>query len=100
MHLLKSHNKEAIAAFEKVRSDVGYIGYVHSFLAAAYALEGQSERAAAELAEAQRLSKDNGLSSISRVEVELSKDYPTEKVRALFETTYVAGLRKAGMPEQ
>ena len=100
MHLLKSHNKEAIAAFEKVRSDVGYIGYVHSFLAASYALEGQSERAAAELAEAQRLSKDNGLSSISRVEVGLSKDYPTEKIRALFEKTYVAGLRKAGMPER
>jgi hypothetical protein len=48
----------------------------------------------------QRLSKDNRWSSISRVEVKLLKDYPAEKVRALFETTYVAGLRKAGMPEQ
>jgi hypothetical protein len=76
------------------------MGNGHSFLAAAYALEGQSERAAAELAEARRLGKDNRWSSISRVEAKLSKDYPTEKVRALFETTYVAGLRKAGMPEQ
>jgi len=103
VELLKSHTKEAIAAFERSRNDFSefvYMGNGHSFLAAAYALEGQSERAAAELAEARRLGNDNRWSSISRVEVKLSKDYPTEKVRALFETTYVAGLRKAGMPEQ
>ena len=65
-------------------SEFVYMGNGHSFLAAAYALEGQSECAAAELAEAQRLSRDNRFSSISRVKVELLKDYPTEKVRALF----------------
>ena len=100
VELLKSHTEEAIAAFEKARNDFNNFVYVRSFLAAAYALGGQSERAAAELAEAQRLSNDNRFSSISRVKVELFKDYPTEKVHALFETTYIAGLRKAGMPEQ
>jgi len=84
VELLKSHTKEAIAAFEKARTDFDNFVCVRSFLAAAYALEGQSERAAAELAQAQRLSQDNRFSSISRVKVELLKDYPTEKVRALF----------------
>ena len=63
-------------------SEFVYMGNGHSFLAAAYALEGQSERAAAELAEAQRLGKDNRWSSISRVKVKLLKDYPTEPVYA------------------
>ena len=51
-----------------------------------------------ELAEARRLSSDNRYSSISRLKVGLSLGVP--KVRALFETTLFAGLRKAGMPEE
>jgi len=66
----------------------------------AYALAGEPERAAAELAEARRLSGDDRFSNLARLrEVEdLGQLIP--KVRALFEATYIAGLRKAGMPEE
>ena len=68
----------------------------HAWLAAAYALNGKTERAATELAEARRLTSDNRYSSISR----LRTAYPWPKGGALLETTYFAGLRKAGMPEE
>jgi hypothetical protein len=64
----------------------------------AYALKGQTARAAAELAEARRLSGDNRYPSIASLKVGLQLGVP--EVRALFETTLFAGLRKAGMPEE
>ena len=70
----------------------------HPWLAAAYALKGDTERAAAELAEARRLSGDDRYSSIARLKAVGYFGVP--KVRALFEATYFAGLRKAGMPEE
>ena len=69
----------------------------HARLAAAYALSGEEERAAAELTEARRLNGDI-YSSLARVET--GGDWGVPKVRALFEATYFAGLRKAGMPEE
>jgi hypothetical protein len=66
-------------------------------LASAYALRGEIQRAAAELAEARRLNGEV-FSSIARVKAGASFGVP--QVRALFETTYFAGLRKAGMPEE
>jgi hypothetical protein len=71
-----------------------------SRLAAAYALRGETERAAAELAEARRLNGGDLFSSIAHL-----KAYPgawrgVPKIRALYEATYFAGLRKAGMPEE
>jgi len=70
-----------------------------SRLAAAYALRGETERAAAELAEARRLNGGDLFSSIVHL-----KAYPggwgTPKTRAFYEATYFAGLRKAGMPEE
>jgi predicted Zn-dependent protease len=69
---------------------------LHSTLAAAYALRGESERAAAELAEARRLNGDL-YSSIAHVK---AGRRAVPKIRALFEATYFAGLRKAGMPEE
>ncbi len=74
--------------------------YTHAFLAAAYALKGETERAAAELAEARRLSTDDRYSSIARLKADLPFSSATPKIRALFEATYFAGLRKAGMPEE
>jgi hypothetical protein len=69
-----------------------------SFLAAAYALKGDTDRAAAELAEARRLVGDNRYSSIARLRG--AEPWGMPKIRALFEATYSAGLRKAGMPEE
>jgi hypothetical protein len=70
---------------------------VHAYLASAYALKGEIERAATELAEARRLSGDIYL-SIARVKA--GGRWGVPEIRALFEATYFAGLRKAGMPEE
>jgi hypothetical protein len=68
---------------------------VHAYLAAGYALKGDSERARAELVEAQRLTK--GYSSLASVQK--STWYGEPKIRALAEATYFPGLRRAGIPE-
>ena len=96
-HLLQSRIDEAILWFEKVRSATPGLWYVHAYLASAYALKGETERAAAELAEARRLSGDIYL-SIARVKA--GGRWGVPEIRALFEATYFAGLRKAGMPEE
>ena len=69
----------------------------HAWLASAHALEGESERAAAELAEARRLSSDDRYSSIGRLRAVIAGE---PKAQAVLEATYFAGLRKAGMPEE
>jgi adenylate cyclase len=96
--LLQSRTDEAIVWLEKGRSAMPTEPFHHSWLASAYALKGETERAAAELAEAQRLAGESSFSSIAHVKAEGLWGVP--KIRALFETTYFAGLRKAGMPEE
>ena len=71
---------------------------VRSGLASAYGLRGENERAAAELAEARRLNGGDLFSSIAYLKADWGWGVP--KTHALFEATYFAGLRKAGMPEQ
>jgi TolB-like protein/class 3 adenylate cyclase/Tfp pilus assembly protein PilF len=96
IYLLQSHTDEAIAALEKASSENARLAPVHAYLAAAYALKGETERARAELAEAQRLS--NIYSSLANVEKSSWFDNP--KIRALAEATYFPGLRKAGLKEE
>jgi tetratricopeptide (TPR) repeat protein len=72
--------------------------FLHLYLASAYALKGDSERGIAELLEARRLSSSDLYPSIARVRA--LADYGVPAVRALFEATYFAGLRKAGMLEE
>jgi adenylate cyclase len=101
VHLLRSEIPEAIRSFEKAHMDYRWeYADLHAWLTAAYALQGETERAATELAEARRFSKNDRFSSISRARAAFMSDHPAEKIRALFEGTYVAGLRKAGVPEQ
>jgi TolB-like protein/class 3 adenylate cyclase/tetratricopeptide (TPR) repeat protein len=100
VHLLQSDIDEAIAWFEKARSAMPDAPFPHSRLASAYALRGQTQRAAAELSEARRLEGGDLFSSIAHL-----KAYPggwlgVPKIRALWEATYFTGLRKAGMPEE
>jgi adenylate cyclase len=97
-HLLQSRTDEAILWLEKARSANPALPIVHLYLASAYALKGESERAVAELAEARRLGGDDRYSSIARTKAVGYFGVP--KVRALYETTVFAGLRKAGMPEE
>jgi adenylate cyclase len=62
-HLLQSHTDEAIVWLEKARSAVPAASLVHGWLASAYARKGETERAAAELAEARRLAGDDRYTS-------------------------------------
>jgi adenylate cyclase len=98
VHLLQSRTDEAIIWLEKARSANPAAPFVHAHLASAYALKGESERAAGELAEARRLSGGDLFSSIAHLKA--SRRWAEPKTRALFEATYFAGLRKAGMPEE
>jgi tetratricopeptide (TPR) repeat protein len=56
VHLLQSRIDEAIAWLERARSANLELAYVRAFLASAYALKGETERAATELGQARRLS--------------------------------------------
>jgi adenylate cyclase len=97
-HLLQSRTEEAIVWLEKARGGNPAQAVWPAYLASAYAIKGDLERAAAELAEARRLSPDYRYSSLARLKTVVNFGVP--KVRALFEATYFAGLRKAGMPEE
>ena len=103
MRLLQSRTEEAIPWFEKAQSAHPGLAPLHAWLASTYALKGETERAAAELAEARRLNS-NRFSSIARLTasgyVGTPNYWGVPKIRTLFETTYFAGLRKAGMPEE
>jgi adenylate cyclase len=100
VHLVQSRTKEAILWNEKARSVTPAFSSIRANLASAYALNGETERAVAELAEARMLSGDNRFLSIARLKAAAGQNYGVPTVRALFEATYFAGLRKAGMPEE
>ena len=67
VHLLQSRIDEAIVWYEKARNAAPTYPHFRAFLASAYALNGEIERAAAELAEARRLVGDDRYSSIARL---------------------------------
>jgi hypothetical protein len=97
-HLLQSRTDEAIVWLEKGRNLSPRLALPHAYLASAYALKGDLGRASAELAEARRLGRDGRFSSIARLKA--AGTFGVSKIRPRYETTYSAGLRKAGMPEE
>jgi tetratricopeptide (TPR) repeat protein len=99
VHLLQSRTDEAIIWLEKARNAAPVHPNIRAMLASAYALNGETERAAAELAEARKLSRDDRYSSITRLKAVVGY-WGVPKIRALFEATYFAGLSKAGLPEE
>ena len=97
-HLMEARVDQAMFWLEKALRANPEVGpQPHAWLAAAYALNGEVQRATTELAEARRLSSDDRYSSVSRLKAMIARE---PNVRVLLETTYFAGLRKAGMPEQ
>jgi hypothetical protein len=82
---------------EKARSANPAPGFVRAYLASAYALKGETERAAAELAEARKLDGAGSYQSMARMNL---ARYEAPIIRAQAEATYYAGLRKAGVPEE
>jgi tetratricopeptide (TPR) repeat protein len=97
VHLLRSRTDEAIGWLEKARTAAPAHAGPHAWLAAAYALNNDTERAASELAEARRLSSDDRNSSLAKLRAKL---HVVPKIRELYENIYYVGLRKAGMPEE
>ena len=97
-HLLRSSLDEAIVWCEKARNATPAAAIFRSFLASAYALKGELERAADELFEARSLVGGDRYASIAQLRA--AEPWGVSKIRALFENTYFAGLRKAGMPEE
>jgi tetratricopeptide (TPR) repeat protein len=100
IHLLQSHTNEAIKWLKRARAANPAHPGIRIDLAAAYALEDKFQLAAAELVEARRLSGGNRFSSIAHLKAFPGAWGGVPKIRALLETTYFAGLRKAGMPEE
>lgn len=99
VHLLQSRTDEAIFWLEKTRRVYPQFSLAPAFLASAYALKNEFESANAALGEARRLSLDDRYSSIARLK-KISWPYAVPKLRTLYEATFFAGLRKAGMPEE
>ena len=97
VHLLQSRTDEAVSWLERARNHAPAHSSFRGHLAAAYALNGETERAAIELAEARRLSPDDRYTSITRLN---ARYWGVPKIRALFEATYFTGLRLAGMAEE
>lgn len=96
MQLLQSHTDNAIAWLEKASSENERLAFVHAYLAAGYALKGETKRAQAELAKAQKLS--DAYSSLTNVKKSIWYDDP--KIRSLAESTYFPALRRAGIAEE
>jgi len=96
-YLLQSGIDEAITWCEKACNATPAAAIFRSFLASGYALKGDIERSAAELAAARRLVGDNRYSSIAHLRTVESWGVP--QIQDLVESTYFAGLRKAGVPE-
>ena len=97
VHLLQSRTEEAIIWLERARTGNPGSPWPHSWLASAYALKGDLDRAAAELAEARRLLGGKAYPSIAAMK---AGDWGAPTIRALHEATFFAGLRKAGVPEE
>jgi hypothetical protein len=98
--LVQSRTDEAVVWLEKARNAAPTHPDIRAHLASAYALAGDTERAAAEIAEARRLSADDRYSSLARLRAVEDFGALVPKVGTLLEVTYLAGLRTAGMPEK
>jgi adenylate cyclase len=97
VHLLQSRTDEAVIWLERARAAMPAHSGIRAALASTYALNGETERAATEFAEARRLRGEGSLSNIARIR---ARYWGVPKIRALHEATLFAGLRKAGMPEE
>jgi TolB-like protein/class 3 adenylate cyclase len=96
VHLLQSRIDTAILWLEKARTANPRLPGPHAWLASAYGLKGEMDRAAVELAKARHLGRDNRYDSIARYR----SSWPESRIDELAQPTFLAGLRKAGMPEE
>ena len=97
VHLLQSRIAEAILWIGRAQTANPMLPGPNAWLASAYALNGDIERANAALVAARRLSPDNRYDSITRFK--LMQSLGSANINALAETTFLAGLRQAGVPD-
>ena len=101
VHLFQGRVDEAILWLERARRDNPSFPAPHWQLAAAYGLKGDTARAKAELAEAHETLKrhdDDRFRTIALLRK--NGDLNTPPLHDSFEQYFIAGLRKAGMPEE
>jgi adenylate cyclase len=98
--LLQSRVDEAIQWLQRAHDHNPAFAFVPAWLAAAFALKGDLPQAASELAEARNLSRDGSPTSIAVERAICARDFTAPTTQALLETTYLAGLRRAGVPEE
>jgi len=97
--LLQSRTDDAIRWLERAHNKTPAIPFVPAWLAAAYGLKRDLPRAAAELADARRLSGDGSPATIAAERAIVARDFPAPGTQAQIEATFLAGLRQAGVPE-
>jgi tetratricopeptide (TPR) repeat protein len=101
VHLFNERLDDAILWLEKARRANPSLPEAHSLLAAAYGLKGDAARAAAELAEFYEAAKGHAASRFATIAlVRTNGDLNTPVLHDRFERLLIAGLRKAGMPEE
>ena len=98
--LLQGRVDEAIGWLEKAHDENPALPFVAVWLAAAYGLEGDLPRAAAELAEARKLGGNRAPISIAAERIGSFRDFTSPPTKELLETTFLAGLRQAGLPDE
>ena len=98
VHFFDERLDQAIIWLEKARRAAPTFPPAHSFLAAAYGLNRDTARAAAELAEAVKWRGDDRFGTIALARK--NGDLNTPALHDRFERLLLAGLRKAGMPEE
>jgi tetratricopeptide (TPR) repeat protein len=98
VQLLQARIDEAIHWFEKARNASPTLPQVRTHLASAYALQGEAKAASAELDAAKKLRGHSFYCSIARLKSAAYFGVP--RVHALYDATFFAGRRKAGMPEE
>jgi tetratricopeptide (TPR) repeat protein len=96
VHLVQLRVEEAILWMESARAANPSLAGPRAWLASAYALSGETERAMIELAKTNRLSADRRYSSIARFK---DTQLLCPKLNLMAEESFFAGLRKAGVPE-
>jgi adenylate cyclase len=98
-HLFLGRIDEAVALNRKARALAPGIAEVHIQLAAALGLRGDIDEAKREIAEAVKLKPD--ANSIARLRaLSASQGFGNPPYQALREKTVLAGLRRAGFPEE
>jgi len=97
IHLLQSRTDEALSWLERARNANPRLAGPRAWLASAYALQGNTEGAATELAEAHRLSGDKRYISIASHKA--AQPFIVPNIHDLADRTFYVGLRKAGVPD-